>query len=256
MDTREDDHIEKLEFYRLDYEMQAVAAGGEILQPGDHVYMWCTLYQHHGIVINTNNWKNDFEKSRKSFILIAEFTNVALLGAANSIINSASTASGAVSEGVAGGFRFVQETEPGKWHKVKYNASLLECSTWRPGTCSASSPSTVQTILTRVLFLRDCPHLIPHYHILASNCETVAVWCITGNWETSQGDRALQVSKLGAVTAAAAAVPICGIAVAGGLAIWESIHLGKKKEETAQLLNKEFQWYALGKTPEFSSVDS
>ena len=81
---------------------------------------------------------------------------------------------------------------------------------------------------------------------------TVAVWCMTGKWETLQGDRAMQVSKLGALTSLGMLpVPAIGIA-AGGLAIWHSMHIGRKWEETAELLNKEFQWYAMGRKPGFS----
>ena len=219
------------------------------MQPGDHVYMWCTLYQHHGIVLATST---SLTTSIKPSILIAEFTNQALETNTN-FLQSTSTASGAASTGVLGGFRIVEDDNPGQWHLVKYMANPLECVSWRPGTCSAAEPSPPTTILTRVQFLRDCRHLIPDYHILASNCETVAVWCVTGKWETLQGDRAMQVSQLGALTSMAF-LPVVGTGIgvaAGGLAMWHSRHIGKKWEETAQRLNQEFEWYNMGKTPEF-----
>mmetsp|Transcript_22816 Transcript_22816/g.34577 ORF Transcript_22816/g.34577 Transcript_22816/m.34577 type:complete len:275 (+) Transcript_22816:155-979(+) len=245
----DEERIDDFEIYRLDYESErAVSAGGEILEPGDHVYMWCTLYQHHGIVLGVESWNKGEEKSH---ILISEFTNMALMGA-NTLITSASTASGASALGVTGGFRIVQETEPSKWHKVKYQANPLECLSWRPGTCSGACPSPASTILTRVQFLRDCQHLIPDYQILTSNCETVAVWCMTGKWETLQGDRAVQFSKLGALTSLTLlpVAPVLGVA-ATGLAVWHSMQVGNKREEIAKLLNKEFEWYAMGKTPQF-----
>mmetsp|Transcript_16974 Transcript_16974/g.25686 ORF Transcript_16974/g.25686 Transcript_16974/m.25686 type:complete len:279 (+) Transcript_16974:121-957(+) len=241
--------INDFEIYRLDYETKrAVAAGGEFLEPGDHVYMWCTLYQHHGIILSVESWNS---KEKESHILISEFTNLALMGA-NTLITSTSNASGASSVGVTGGFRIVEEKEPSKWHKVKYQANPLECLSWRPGTCSGACPSSASTILTRVYFLKDCQHLIPDYQILTSNCETVAVWCVTGKWETLQGDRAVQFSKLGALSSMTLlpVAPAIGVA-ATGLALWHSAQVGSKREEIEKLLNKEFEWYAMGKTPKF-----
>jgi len=231
----DDERLEDLELYRLDYEE---------FQPGDHVYMFCNLYQHHGIVL---------ENSPQ--LLIAEFTNVALAEDSSSLFSSASTASRATTTGVQGGFRIVHETEPSQWHKVKYQANPLECMTWRPGTCSAAKPSPVETILLRVQFLRDCRHLIPQYHILASNCETVAVWCTTGTWETAQGGRALQISKIGALTSMAL-LPVPGIGVAAGsLAIWHSMHIGKQWQQTKNKLDDHFEWYAMGKHPKDFSFE-
>ena len=263
-DTEKKECIEALEIYQLDYERQPIASGGEVLQKGDHIYMWCTLYQHHGIVLETDTWNNspsidksDQDVASEKSILIAEFTNVALLGTADDHFQSTSTASGAVSAGVAGGFRFVKERSPEKWHVVKYGANLLEMTTWRPGTCSAAIPSPLQTILMRVQFLNDCRHWIPDYHVLACNCETVAVWCITGKWETLQGGRALQVSQLTAVATVGVLPMMAGIGLAaGGLSMWHSHQINRKWRETAARLNKEFQWYAMGKTPDFRFMQS
>ena len=198
------------------------------------------MYQHHGIVLRVNC--SDRE------VLIAEFTNVQLAND-NTIFLSASTASGAVSGGgVTGGFRFVREVDPGtKWHKVKYQASTIECMTWRPGTCSASKPLETIQILMRVQFLHDCRHLLPEYHLLASNCETVAVWCVTGKWETLQYQQTMKWSQVGALTSASI-LPGVGM-VAAGLAFWHSKSTRDKWQETADRLNKEFQWYALGRRP-------
>ena len=56
IEEEDEERVEDLEIYRLDYEkienedkdddhcVAARAAGGEVLEPGDHVYMWCTLY--------------------------------------------------------------------------------------------------------------------------------------------------------------------------------------------------------------------
>ena len=106
-------------------------------------------------------------------------------------------------------------------------------------------PSPTATILQRVAFLRDCRHWIPNYHLLASNCETVAVWCRTGVWDTRQAGRALQVSQVTSVALLPVAAGV-GLAV-GGLAWWHSHQLHQQRQETAARLNKEFEWYAMGK---------
>lgn len=239
-DTKPEERIEDLEIYRLNENEPPTAAGGEILRPGDHVYMWCTLYQHHGIVLDTSTCKDELPP----LILIAEFTNADLAGA-NSILQSASTASQATTLGVNGGFRIVKE-DPSKWHVVKYRANPLECLTWRPGTCSAATPSNKSEILRRVQFLNECCHRIPNYHVLASNCETVAVWCVTGEWKTLQADGALKLSQIGAM----ALIPIGWPGwVAGGLAVYHSQHISRQWKEASETLEREWGWYSLGKPP-------
>ena len=225
-----------LSIYKLDYETKPIANGGEVLEPGDHVYIWCTLYQHHGIVL---------ESSLEHGLLIAEFTNAALL--TTPIIQSASHASTAVSTGVSGAFRFVQESEPSKWHKVKYGASPLECWTWRPGTCAGETPDAADLVLTRVQFLYTCRHLIPDYHVLASNCEAVAMWCKTGQYRSPQV-RLLDYSKATVTGLGAVVLPVAGIAL-GGLSVWHSQQVGKQCDETTALLNREFAVYSMGKSP-------
>lgn len=237
------------DLYRLDYETQPIAAGGEVLKGGHHVYMECTGYQHHAIVLDTSTW-DDTRKEEPPTILIAEFTNALLTD--STFLASASIASGAVSQGVEGGFRFFQEPNPSQWHVVKYQANPLETMTWRPGTCSGATPSPLETILARVQFLHDCRHLIPDYHLLASNCETVAVWCMTGKWETLQGHGFYKASKLGALAAASVVAAPVAIA-AGGLAAWHEFQVNQKWEQTAERLNKDFQWYAMGKKPKFNN---
>lgn len=236
-DEKEEASLGDLSIYKLDYETKPLAAGGEVLEAGDHVYIWCTLYQHHGIVL---------EASVEHGLLIAEFTNAALL--TTPLMQSASHASTAISTGVGGAFRFVQETEPSKWHKVKYGANPLECWTWRPGTCCGATPDANDLVLTRVQFLYTCRHLIPDYHVLASNCEAVAMWCKTGLY-TSLQVRLLEYSKA-TVTGLGAAVlsPVAGIAI-GGLAVWHSKQVEKQCNETTIMLNREFSVYNMGKSP-------
>jgi hypothetical protein len=253
------ENLEDFDMYRLDYEtddkqsgpQRIHAAGGEILQPGDHIYMWCTLYQHHGIVLSTD------ESAETPSVLIAEFTNVALLQASTFIVSSSTSAGATSGNGVTGGFRFIKEQEPSKWHKVKYQANRVECVTWRPGTCSAARPCDTQEILLRVQFFHDCRHLLPDYHLLSSNCETVAVWCVTGKWETLQYQQTMKLSQVGAIASVGLMPVIPGLGmVAAGLAFWHINHIQNKWKEIANSLNKEFQWYAMGKMPKLMFQES
>lgn len=225
-----------------------IAAGGEVLKPGDHVYMWCTMYQHHGIVLRTES------TSDPPYLLIAEFTNLAL-AQANTWVVSTSAASGAtVGSGATGAFRFVKETETTKWHKMKYQANRLECVTWRPGTCSAAKPSNAQHILLRVQFLHDCRHLLPEYHLLSSNCESVAIWCVTGKWETLQYHQTVKWSQGASMGLLAVAPGIGGLAA--GFAFWHANQTRGQWKDTEQKLNDNFKWYALGTTPKWSFQES
>jgi hypothetical protein len=289
-DTAADDRdeIDRLDLYRLDYEEAArgdhheedgatsgpIAAGGEPLREGDHVYMFCgvanvSLYQHHGIVLdvqrkqkkatapNADDKNNDDKNDNDSYILIAEFTNAELPG--TPWFQSASHASTAATDGVRGGFRFVRETDPTKWHKVRYQASAFECWTWNPGTCSAATPDSVDIILTRIQFLREQYYMLPKYNILTSNCESVAVWCMTGQYMSLQGNRALDVTKLAVPAAGALVFPALGVAL-GGLAIWHSVwssssssssveQSNDNNDNASHRLNREFCWYAMGRSP-------
>jgi len=225
-----------------------IAAGGEVLKPGDHVYMWCTMYQHHGIVLSTE------ATVEPPHLLIAEFTNLEL-AQANTFVLSSSAASGAtVGSGATGAFRFVKETETTKWHKMKYQANPLECITWRPGTCSASKPSKARKILLRVQFLHDCRHLLPEYHLLSSNCETVAVWCVTGKWETLQYHHTMKWSQGASMGLLPVAPGIAGLAA--GLAFWHSNQTRGQWKDTEDKLTENFKWYALGRTPKWSFEES
>lgn len=125
----------------------------------------------------------------------------------------------------------------------------MECWTWRPGTCSGVTPDAVDRVLTRVQFLHTCRHLIPDYHVLASNCEAVAVWCMTGTYTSLQATRLLDFSKATLSTAVAGALcPFTGAAL-GGLSMWHSLQMGKQCEETTTILNREFGVYSMGKSP-------
>jgi Lecithin retinol acyltransferase len=281
-DTIDAEDIDQLDLYRLDYEDVAatergpivsgpVAAGGEPLREGDHVYMFCglanvSLYQHHGIVLDVKKMKNkaaaaaaapveneDDNDYDDDYILIAEFTNADLPG--TPWFQSASHASVAVmTEGVRGGFRFVRETDPSKWHKVRYRASAVECWTWNPGTCSSATPDPVDVILQRVQFLREQYYMIPKYNILTSNCESVAVWCMTGIYTSPQGNRALDMTKLAVPAAGAMVLPFLGVAL-GGLAIfWHSRSSANRGgQDASNRLSREFAWYAMGRRPAATS---
>ena len=222
------------DLYSLEHEIP-VAAGGEVLEAGDHVYVCLPGFQHHAIVLDAST----------ESLLIAEFTNAAL--AENPYFHSGSSA--AASTGVAGGFRILRVFDPQEWHKVKYQAHpLLEQATWRAGTCSVATPDPVPWILHRVRFLRDCRHVLPAYHVLASNCESVAVWCMTGQYMSLQGEMALDVSKWTAPALASVLSPAVGV-MAVGAAVWHSMHVGHRRERATNLLNHEFAWYSMGKCP-------
>ncbi|CAJ1964989.1 unnamed protein product [Cylindrotheca closterium] len=225
-----------------------IAAGGEVLKPGDHVYMWCTMYQHHGIVLSAESTADP------SHLLIAEFTNLALAQANNFMVSSSAASGATVGSGATSAFRFVKETETTKWHKMKYQANPLECVTWRPGTCSAAKPSGAQKVLLRVQFLHDCRHLLPEYHLLSSNCETVAFWCVTGKWETLQYHHTMKWSQGASMGLLPVAPGIAGLAA--GLAFWHSNQTRGQWKDTEEKLNGNFKWYALGRTPKWSFEQS
>lgn len=229
----EDDHHHDL--YALDHELP-ISAGGELLEAGDHVYVCLPGFQHHAIVLDAST----------ETLLIAEFTNAAL--AANPHFHSGSSA--AASTGVQGGFRIQHAPTPHEWHKVKYQAHpLLEQTTWRAGTCSVATPDPVPVILHRVRFLRDCGrHILPDYHVLASNCESVAVWCVTGQYVSLQGAMALDVSQWTMPALASVVSPVVGVVVAGA-ALWHAMQVGQQRDATTRLLNREFAWYSMGKLP-------
>jgi Lecithin retinol acyltransferase len=286
-DTIDAEDIDQLDLYRLDYEDDAatekgpssiitgpLAAGGEPLREGDHVYFFCglanvSLYQHHGIVLDVKKKKkiedaaaaaaaapveNENDNNDDDNILIAEFTNADLPG--TPWFQSASHASVAVvTEGVRGGFRFVRETDPSKWHKVRYHASAVECWTWNPGTCSSATPDPVDVILQRVQFLREQYYMIPKYNILTSNCESVAVWCVTGIYTSPQGNRALDMTKLAVPAAGAMVIPVLGVALGGLAILWHSMSSANNRggQDAANRLSREFAWYAMGRRPTITS---
>lgn len=280
-------------------------------QPGDHVYVWCHagVYQHHGIVLQVDHMKGT--------AVIADFTNLGVgeaeekqkrkagkavqkkkkrhrldsLGLASN--SSDSEAASRSCSGLPGGFRMLQEDvsnrndsdslskKKSKWCKVKYNANRFETTFWRPGTCSGATPDAPDVILARVHFLMMHFHLVPPYHLFECNCETVAVWCTTGEWRTRQVSHLLNWSKTtsvlgtgGAYFSAATTTTTCvstsglagllgttteltllaanplllpaiyvtGAAV-GGMALWNSLQTRHRWKLTSTLLNSEFQHF-------------
>jgi hypothetical protein len=269
---------------------------------GDHVYVWCHAgaYQHHGIVLQVDHVSNK--------VLIADFTNMGGdngdaskkkkgVGRLSSFQSSSSDSSESEAasrsfSGLPGGFRMVQEDmisnddstkKPQKWCKVKYNANPFEVTFWRPGTCSGTTPDPPDQILARVHFLMMHFHLVPPYHLLECNCETVAAWCTTGEWRTRQVSHLLNWTKTtsvlgtgGAYYSAATATTTCattgvagwvgatteisllaanplllpvicvtGVAV-GGMALWNSLQTRHRWKVTSTLLNTEFERFWTG----------
>jgi hypothetical protein len=254
----------------------------ESFQAGDHVYVWCHLntYQHHGVVIQLLEGENK--------VLIADFTNLgreprqdaAAQGSLFASHESSHVASRS-SSGLPGGFRYLlEDLAKCPWRKVKYLASGWERATWRPGTCSTAQPLDPCETVKRVHFLMQHFPLVPPYHVLWSNCETVAVWCTTGQWETLQGSHLIDVSKTtsvlgtgslcwsaitagaGAATATAEAsmaaaaatanpflwsLALAGlVAVGSAAAVWNGIQTRQRWEETGAMLNSAYEKYWMG----------
>jgi hypothetical protein len=129
--------------------------------PGDHVYRWNKLIQHHGIVLHVD---------ADGTVLLVDFAETH--NASHPILT----------------FRFKRLQPPiDDWHKVEYGVNRVQRAVSLPGTCTCHVPDSSKTILDRVNFLMLHPDLIPPYHQVSSNCETIAFWCTTGHW------RALQV---------------------------------------------------------------
>jgi len=231
--------VDDLPYYK-DMVEGPTAAGGEELCPGDHVYIWMTGYQHHGIVLDVT----------PTTMKVAEFTNAAL---EQTMFQSGSVpvASRTLSTGVQNNWQTILVEDPSTWHKAKYQANGLECWSWRPGTCYDATPDPPPVILCRIEFLMGNRHVLPDYHLLQCNCETVAYWCSTGRWMTRQGDAALK-SATGVLpvvaTVLAPEFALLSLATAG-VAAWHSNSVNSEWEQIANRLNSNFAWFAMGKNP-------
>ena len=122
------------------------------------------------------------------------------------------------------------------WKKVEYSNS--------------ASVDPVHIIRRRVEFLLKYPHYIPTYSLVESNCECVAVWCMTGEWRTHQTENVLgnvnlgsrlalagiSIASLGSLTIPFGLVFTAGEVISG---VWKD-HAKRKWKDQTDKLNKEF----------------
>ena len=209
-------------------------------RPGDHVWMHCEAiggvrYQHHGIVVKV------LADGRLS---IADFT------APNESTIALPTSSPSTSQGTGGrmldwhGVRIVPY-DAAEWHKERYT---YEDDDEAPPPAAADADANDHA-LQRVTFLLQNPHLLPKYELLESNCETVAVWCRTGQFRTHQVaglmGGGIRNSAVATGVAAAASVvlgplpAVVGAGVVASMSLKQSGNESKWRERT-EILNEEF----------------
>ena len=233
---------------------QEVEGTSSNFQIGDHVYMWSTLYQRHGIVLHLDG---------DGTVLIADFSVQP--------ISETPKASNSTSPEVV---RFRSEhAKHTKWRKVKYGVNKWERAVKPPGTCTCEIPYLPQIILQRINFLMLHDHLLPTSHPLLSNSEAMAFWCTTGQWRTLQMGQMLHISSAASVVgtgsiatyAAAESVRLCcllgaelavtaplllpviavGSLAAGGATVWNSHRMRREWKRITELLNHEYDKFQL-----------
>ena len=254
------------------------SACSEHYQPGDHVYVWCHagIYQHHGIVLDVTADGNlliaDFTNLQDKLTNSSHFydtndvasynsksnnpniptTATATTGGTHNSFLSSTTATSTSSNNSAqissrsssvlpGGFRLIlEDPNHSKWCKVKYQAAPWEVAFWKPGTCSPKKTKPVDQILARVHFLvQHGMDMVPNYHLLWSNCETVAVWCMTGEWQTRQVAGVLPAWLVG--FGALVSLPAALVASASGIILNQVFQ--QQWDRISQQLNQEFDQY-------------
>lgn len=212
----------------------------EVIQfeAGDHITLQCNAagipYDHHAIVLSIST-RSDGEGT----LCVADFTagdtGNAIRGTSGSdIVNSGSFGSGSESDEDHGLRVLVVDSK--EWKKVDYS--------------SRQPVDPVHIIRRRVEFLLKYPHYIPTYSLVESNCECVAVWCMTGEWKTFQtqnilgnvnlGSRlalaGISIASLGSLTIPFGLVFTAGEVISG---VWGD-HAKRKWKEQTEKLNKEF----------------
>lgn len=272
---REDDKIPMIARTSSDF-ARITRNGG--FRPGDHVYICCDTYKHHAIIVGVN--------SDDDTMTVADFTAFVSdeqeeqgvdRNISSSFSSSSSASSSSSSINKTGGFRFLTREDPSNYKKVNYEVNRLQCGLSPPGTCTPDTPDDPRTILARVEFLGENYHLLPPYHIVLSNCETVAFWCMTGKWRTHQVMSVVQTTgavgtaglggAAGYVSTATVAAPAAGVwgwlgfttevalatsqpfllpvIVAGGSVVlgsslWSASRIRHKWKKTTEKLNGEF----------------
>ncbi|KAL7455210.1 hypothetical protein ACHAWC_006777 [Mediolabrus comicus] len=229
--------------------------------PGDHVWMWCEAaggvrYQHHGIVLYAGNTttSNSKQQQQQQMLKIADFT-------------APDSGTFALPDSIASGSTFNSNHRLPHWHGVRvttyYNVSEWqkeEYATREEEDDNNNNNSTSlfcqdedAIVLQRVKFLLSNPHLIPQYDLLVSNCETVAVWCKTGNFHTHQVSGFVNGGKRNSVTVAASSVlassilgPLAIPAVVGAAISFSTFVIKEQSNvnvwrERTKILNEEFE---------------
>ncbi|CAB9525371.1 expressed unknown protein [Seminavis robusta] len=286
--------VDKVTSCQINNSSSSIASSG--FSMGDHVYLWCDVavlqkvYQHHGIVIGVRRRRPDEEEALGDWILrIADFS---LMDEEEETSGSfeqltqlcASTSNNSTADGgSAGGFK-VYDSPASKWLKVQYIQEEEDTpETSHPPSveeehdnnpqqqqqdkhCHHHRPPVVmrthtplcppQLVRARVEFLLQRPELLPSYLLHESNCECVAVWCKTGQYQTSQieywlqgtvenGAWAVGGAQLAALTALSSvpflvpAVVTYGAVTAGAsaVALWKAKH---HWHQTTETLNRAF----------------
>jgi len=218
---------------------------------GDHIYSWCSylgiprVYTHHGIVIerdddyktvtildfsclvdDSNRQRGSGPKSMASWSTTT--TSEAESSSASEGIppisgSSSSSVCGSVTADTDSILRSytIDHSDASKvWHRVKYEATLLEKVTRRAGTVSRGSSDTPAMVLARTNFLQQNHHLLSSYNLNQSNCEHVAVWCKTGHYSSLQLLAGMGHSLVVSATPVVAVSTATTTVSAGGLWGW------------------------------------
>ena len=237
--------------------------------PGDHVWMWCEAaggvrYQHHGIVLyagnnTTTTTTSKQQQQQQQMLKIADFTapDSGTFALPDSIASTGSTAFNSNHRLPHWhGVRVTTYHNVSEWQKEEYatREDDDENDNNNSGTSLFCQDEDV-VVLQRVKFLLSNPHLIPQYDLLVSNCETVAVWCKTGQFHTHQVSSFVNGGKRNSVTVAASSVlassilgPLAIPAMVGAAISFSTFVIKEQSNENVwrertKILNEEFQMW-------------
>jgi hypothetical protein len=237
-----------------------------LFHPGDHVWMWCEAaggvrYQHHGIVLYAGNTtttttashQQQQQQQQQQMLKIADFTapDSGTFALPDSIASTGSTNHRLPHWH---GVRVTTYYNVSEWQKEEYATREEEDDgDNNNNNSSLFCQDEDDVVLQRVKFLLSNPHLIPHYDLLVSNCETVAVWCKTGHFHTHQVSGFVNGGKRNSVTVAASSVlassilgPLALPAVVGAAISFSTFVIKEQSNENVwrertKILNEEFE---------------
>ena len=233
--------------------------------PGDHVWMWCEAaggvrYQHHGIVLYAGNTTTTTtSKQQQQMLKIADFTapDSGTFALPDSIASTGSTAFNNSNHRLPHwhGVRVTTYYNVSEWQREEYATREEDDDDDDNNSSSLFYQDEDVVVLQRVKFLLSNPHLIPSYDLLVSNCETVAVWCKTGQFHTHQVSGFVNGGKRNSVTVAASSVlassilgPLAIPAVVGAAISFSTFVIKEQSNENVwrertKILNEEFQMW-------------